>query len=136
MEQQEWQRTGLAAQPHLPYSVPMKPGDRTIRDCTIDGYRFCWLNTRQDYRHAGTRLHNCLKSWESGCNPVIVVKKGKEYKAAIEMDGTFVLQALGSHNDPMELDLRLWKAFHKWLEKYSLAPPLDLDGLGELDFLL
>lgn len=136
VQQQEWQRTGLAAQPHLPYSVPMKPGDRTIRDCTIDGYRFSWLNTRQDYRHAGTRLHNCLKSWESDCNPVIVVKKGKEYKAAIEMDGTFVLQALGSHNDPMELDLRLWKAFHKWLEKYSLAPPLDLSSLEELDFLL
>ena len=136
VQQREWQKTGLASQPHLPYSIPMKTGDRRIRDCTIDGYRFCWLGTRQEYRQAGHLLHNYLTHWEPDCNPVIVVKKGKECKAAIEMDGTVVLQALGQHNDPLALDLHLWRAFHKWLEKYSLAPPLDLDSFGELDFLL
>ncbi len=134
-QQQEWQKTGLASLPHLPYSVPMKTGNRNIRDCTIDGYRFCWLGTKQEYHQAGIKLHNCLKNWEPDCNPVIVVKKGKECKAAIEMDGSIVMQALGQHNDPLVLDLHLWKAFHKWLEKYSLAPPLDLDSLDELDFL-
>lgn len=135
VQQQEWMRTGLTSQPHLPYSIPMKTGNRRIRDCTIDGYRFCWLGARQEYQQAGTKLHNCLKQWEPDCNPVIVVKKGKECKAAIEMDGDVVLQALGEHNDPLALDLRLWKAFHKWLDKYSLAPPLDLSCLNELDLL-
>lgn len=135
VQRQEWQTLGLAAQPHMPYSLPMQAGDHTIKDCTIDGYRFSWLHTKNDYRQAGTKLHNCLKSWEPNCNPVILVKKGKEYKAAIEMDGTIVMQALGEHNDPLALDLRLWKAFHKWLDKYSLAPPLDLNGLDELDIL-
>ena len=136
VQQQEWMKTGLAAQPHLPYSIPMKTGDRNIRDCTIDGYRFCWLGTRQEYRRAGTKLHNCLKHWESDDNPVIVVKKGKEYKAAIEMNGSIVMQALGENNDPLVLDFRLWKAFHKWLEKYSLTPPVELYKLDDLDFLL
>ena len=51
------------------------------------------------------------------------------------MNETLVLQALASHNDPMELDLRLWKAFCKWLDKYSLAPPLDLNNFDDLNFL-
>jgi hypothetical protein len=134
-QRQEWQKTGLAAQLHMPYSLPMQAGNRTIKDCTIDGYRFSWLHTKNEYRQAGLQLNNCLQNWEADCNPVIVVKRGKTYKAAIEMNETLVLQALASHNDPMELDLRLWKAFCKWLDKYSLAPPLDLNNFDDLNFL-
>ena len=130
-ERRTWKR-GLDERPEELYSLPMPVGEG-IRDCVIDGYSFLWLRTEQACREAGDALENCLIAWDPSCSPVVAVKRGSEYRAAIEVKGRSVVQAKARRNTSMERDPDLNRAFRKWLKRFTLEllPQLDFDGFDE-----
>lgn len=105
------------------YSLPLPTGCGRAKDCTVDGYSFTWLRSRRAYQAAGKALNNCLGDWSSGSNPVIVVKKGSECRAAIEMMENDVMQIRGPNNDSIAGDEELQKTVRKWAEKFRLRMP-------------
>lgn len=117
------------------YSLPLPTGCGRAKDCAVDGYSFSWLRGRRAYAEAGKALNNCLGDWSSSYNPVIVVKKGPEYRAAIEMRDNDVVQIRGPGNDSVTEDEALRQAVGKWAEKFRLhVPPFLLDEDTELYF--
>lgn len=102
------------------YSLPMGCPDEKIPDCTIDGYRFFWLRSSNEYAKAAKQLKNCLSEWQPGYSPVVCVKKREKYLAAIEVAQRCVVQARGYHNEPIEDDPLLFEAFKKWIDCYGL----------------
>jgi len=104
----------------LLFSVPMKVPHKTIRDCIIDDFSFCWLRNGNEYYLVGKTLKNCLISWSSTNNPVVVVRKEGKAVAAIEVGIKGVHQALGYRNTGINRICGLSEAYKKWLKKYQL----------------
>ena len=103
------------------YSMPMEIVDYSLED-TVFNYDFRYLKSTNDTAFAGAELNNCLTGWRCTDNNVIVIKKGVQLVAAIQLAyrGTRVDQAMLSHNDYIEEDEALYKIFHTWLEKHDL----------------
>jgi len=102
------------------YSVPMHKPEDGIVDCNIDGYDFFWLRNSNEYEMAGTKLKNCLSSWEAWNSPVVCVKKKDEYLAAIEVSDGKIMQARGYDNSSIGRDKNLSIAFEKWQKRFQI----------------
>lgn len=111
------------------FSIPMTEPDESIKDCIINGYEFFWLRTVNDYIIAGKRLRNCLTSWKYNDSPVVCVKKGERYIAAIELRDRMIVQAYEHSNNPLGTDGRFLVVFNKWANEYGLkwSPICDND---------
>jgi len=110
------------------YSVPMKRPEERIVDCNIDGYDFFWLRSSNEYEIAGKKLKNCLASWGVDNSPVVCVKKGEQYVAAIEILNGMIVQARAYNNTSIECDRNLSLAFEKWQKKYHVEwEPISYD---------
>ena len=103
------------------YSVPMCKPDENIKDCTINGFSFCWLRNSNDYAIASEHLQNCLDEWKSYYAPVVGVLKREQYVAAIEVFQGCVVQAHGYDNRSLESDPALNEAFKKWMSRFNLG---------------
>jgi hypothetical protein len=104
----------------LPYSVPMRPPAAEIPDCVVDGYTFFWLRSSNDYAYAARMLNNCLREWKPHNAPVVCVRVGNHYLAAIEVRYPYVEQAFGRSNAPISHDPFLEQAIYGWMERYRL----------------
>ena len=104
----------------IAYSVPMCKPDEKIKDCTIDGFAFCWLRNSNDYAIASEHLQNCLDEWQPYDSPVVGVRKKEKYVAAIEIFKGCVVQAHGYDNRSLDSDPTLNKAFEKWMARFNL----------------
>ena len=99
-----------------------------IVDCNIDGYDFFWLRSSNEYEIAGKKLKNCLASWGVDNSPVVCVKKGEQYVAAIEILNGMIVQARAYKNTSIECDRNLSLAFEKWQKKYHVEwEPISYD---------
>ena len=106
---------------YITFSLPMERMDSRIKNCTIRGYDFVALETRADYKEAGEQLDNCLGSWSPFDDPVMVIKKGKKYLAAIEIfNGEAVTQAMLKGNEDIRNEESIYLAFLDFCEKYEL----------------
>ena len=102
------------------FSIPMKRPPNKIFNCKINEYSFSWLKTGNEYYIVGEELRNCLRSWKSTNNPVVVVKKDNKVVAAIDVaDGT-VIQVKGYKNSSISRVPNLSKAYDQWCEKFGL----------------
>lgn len=121
-EQHGWRGRRVSARPSLHYSIPMKPGFNQIKDHTVVGpYTFSWLRSKSDYIRAGNALKNCLGGWNYDSNPVVIVKKGDQFKAALEIKNSYVMQERACHNAPVEIDKELYQAIIKWKKDHNLT---------------
>ena len=103
----------------LPSVVRFVPCEE-MADCEIDGYRFEWLVTSNDYEKAGRKMHNCLISTYQ---PVIVIKSNGIYIAAIALDISNykkITQAFMCHNRPVRDSVPLCLAIRKWCNRYNV----------------
>jgi len=121
--QESWQterKIGRIVRRRALYSTPMHEPDERIKDCKINGYDFFWLRTSKDYVIASKELDNCLGSWSPGDSPVVCVKKGDEYVAAIEVNDGKIIQAHGYDNCSIRSDEELYNAYKIWMKTFSL----------------
>ena len=65
-------------------------------------------------------LNNCLGEWKSHNAPVVCVRVGHRYLAAIEVRYPYVEQAFGRSNAPISSDPLLEQAMYAWMERYGL----------------
>ena len=128
--QQGWKKK--SPQP-IQVSIPMMHPIESIRDCTVDEYKFFWLRNRNDYIIAGENLQNCLGGWRTNNWPVVCVKKREKYVAAIEVSNKGIEQAFGFDNRELKYDERLFSAFEKWrfLNKLEFVHGSDLTEADE-----
>lgn len=135
-ERKKWRRKDILIQPAASHSTPMPAGDPSIHNCMVDGYTFSWLRTKRDYSQAGKALRNCLGRWREDDNPVLVVKKGNRFKAAIEISCNGIVQEHAINNAPIEYDEALYKAVEKWkaMNRLGRQRPASEDDDEELWF--
>ena len=135
LTQYAWRQKGAVAPwGNLPYSVPMHPPAAEIPDGEVDGYRFFWLRSSNDYAYAARVLGNCLSEWKTHNAPVVCVSKNGRYVAAIEVRYPFVEQALGRNNIPLSHDPLLRQAVLAWMERHHLQWSPQDDDLGAMPF--
>ena len=103
----------------VPFYIPMKVLENRY-ECSIDGYYFTRLKNAEDFIQAGKELQNCLGTYSSFSNPVILVKKGSKSVAAIEVKGSQVVQALAFENEPIKMHSKLSDAIHKYFVTMGL----------------
>lgn len=132
-DQKAWNKKNVSARRRITHSIPMQMGCHGIKDSCVDGYTFSWLRTKYEYSQAGSALRNCLAAWSVDNNPVVVVKKGEIFKAAIEIKDGCVVQARAIHNAPIEHDEKLNKAIEKWKLINQLKPIRFIVGDDEDD---
>lgn len=121
-EQCNWRNRRVSATPSPQYSVPMQPGFNKIKDhTTVGAYTFSWLRSKSDYIQAGSALHNCLGGRDQNDNPVLVIKKRNQYKAAMEIKNGFVVQEWAARNTPIELDKDLYEAITEFKQDHNLT---------------
>ena len=123
-EQKTWTRRKFSSfstgeSPH--FAIPLSSPNYRIPDCTIDDFEFFWLKTTTDYTHVSMVLHNCLRDWSFWDSPVIGVRKDGEIVAAIEVDGTAVVQAFSARNGMLDKVPGLSAAYVKWFAKNQLT---------------
>ena len=138
MTQKAWKENsiiGMRISRKAVFSTPMNKPEEEIVDCCIDGYDFFWLRNSNDYTIAGDKLQNCLTMWSIQSSPVVCVKKGDEYVAAIEISGKTVIQAKGWRNTDIEDNEELQRVFYKWLKQYNMEWKPEEDELDDNEFL-
>ena len=117
-------------------SGPMARPPKEIPDCTVEGYDFSWLRSRNDYCLAARQLSNCLGDRSPLGAPVLCVRRYGQTLAAVEVDGGKVRQARGYDNAPLDL----FRALEKWMERFCLSWDEDGDEIygdpyeGDLPF--
>ena len=117
-----WRGHCLPTQQFPSHSTPMQT-DARITPCTVNGYRFAWLRTKKDYQKAAKELNNCLNERSARDNPVIGVSLGSSLCAAIEVKDDTIRQAYARDNTPIiEYSPKLYDAYQKWMQKFSLHP--------------
>ena len=102
------------------YSTPMGTVDQSIPTCEIDGFRFSWLRTSNEYRSAGEQLNNCLRGWSRSDGPVVAVFQSNKIVAAIEVINKRMVQAYKRNNRIIEDDSNLGRAIKKWQTRYGI----------------
>jgi hypothetical protein len=137
-ERNKWKEKWDLVEAPQSYSIPMLPGVYAQRDGqTGNGYHFSFLRNKREFVKAGKAMHNCLTEWDSGRNPVVVVKKGGEYKAAVELRDQLVIQQRACRNDSVEENPPLAAAIDKWKSLNGLVDldmDMDYDDDEELPF--
>lgn len=121
-DQKTWNLKNVSIRRRIVHSIPMQTGCHSIKDSCVDGYTFSWLRTKYEYSQAGSALRNCLAGWSTDDNPVVAVKKGEVFKAAIEIKDASVVQARAVNNAPIEHDEKLHRAIEKWKLVNKLKP--------------
>ncbi len=102
-------------------STPLSSYQRSIPDTTIRHFSFRQLTTLKECKQTGKRMNNCLVSWRSDDNPVVVIYKRKKYPlAAVEIKNGRVLQAYRPNNQPIEPNSALQKALIAWCKQNRL----------------
>ena len=115
--------------PSLPSFIRFPP-DADIPDCEIDGYKFSWLMTTNDYTHAGREMHNCLATVDY---PVVAVKSNGKYVAAISFDTPKkIADARMCRNRSVRHNVPLCIAIQKWCERYNIE--WDEDNYDDTDY--
>lgn len=127
-EQRRWKGKMTYDRPEAErLSIPA-PTSRTqeLKECSVGPYTFSLLRSKREYWLAGQALHNCLNS----CFPsdrclnqsdIVVVKKGAQYKAAIEIIRDRINQALAAHNKVLGTEPDLLAAVCRWAEINGLT---------------
>ena len=110
-------------------SRPMARPPREIPDCTVEGYDFSWLRSRNDYCLAARQLSNCLGDHSPLGAPVLCIRKQGQTLAAVEVSGRKVLQARGFDNAALEDFPELFQALEKWMERFHLMWDEEEDGV-------
>ena len=100
-----------------------------IPDCTVEGYDFSWLRSRNDYCLAARQLSNCLGDHSPLGAPVLCIRKQGQTLAAVEVSGRKVLQARGFDNAALEDFPELFQALGKWMERFHLMWDEEEDGV-------
>lgn len=124
-EHDNWKHVKSSLKIQQGYSIPMPAGSKAIKDCTIDGFSFEWLRTKNDYIRTGTALNNCLKEWTPYSNPVVAVKTNSRAVAAIEIHENMIVQAKGANNMPIRRNKHLSSAYEQWKKRYALLDVRD-----------
>lgn len=127
-EQRRWKGKMTYDRPEAEkLSIPA-PSSRTqeLKECSVGPYTFSLLRSKREYWLAGQALHNCLNScFPSDCclnqSDIVVVKKGAQYKAAIEIIRDRINQALAAHNKVLGTEPDLLAAVSRWAEINGLT---------------
>lgn len=120
-DQAKWAAKDASFNCFIEFSIPYRPGFNQVKDHTsVDGYTFSWLKTRQEYYEAGRAMRNCLTGWTPEHNPVMIVRKGTQPKAALEIKNNLVVQERGFDNAPLSNDPALYEAVSKWKDLQNL----------------
>ncbi len=121
-EQQRWKKHVCLDIDEAPeITVPVTSVPRGMADCVINGYRFHWLRTNDDYINTGRHMHNCLVDWCSDDYPVVCVTRFDEYVAAIEVRERNIAQILAPHNDPVPDGTPFDKALDIWKKRFGIT---------------
>lgn len=111
---------------NAPYSMPMKIPQSVLKlEDTVFDCNFRFLRTTNETRRAGKILCNCLTGWNCTDENVLVIKRGISIVAAIQLShrNTRVEQAKLAHNDDVEDNEKIYKAFRTWCNKHRLTYP-------------
>lgn len=94
---------------------------------TIDEYHFAAIKNSKDLCCAAKDLHNCLDTCIYTDRPVVGVKCGGKYVAAIELDneGRKVYQAKLDYNAPIWKSERVNRAFEEWMKRCNIVDVSD-----------
>ncbi len=107
---------------YMQYSTPMTIPENDLED-TVLNYDFKFLRNTNDARYAGDALDNCLTEWTCMNGLVMVMRKGADIVAAIELTSslTCVDDARLANNVDIDMDEDVCKAFEVWCRKHRLA---------------
>ena len=96
-------------------------------------YTFRVLCSGEDFRQAGQALKNCLTDfqWFEG-STVVVVRRGRTDRAAVQLRGKELLQAMGTGNRPLEAEEELYAVYQTWCGQYGLTPAKEPE-YGEIE---
>ena len=109
-----------------PYSMPMQIPECVLNlEDTVFDCDFRFLRTTNDTNHAGKVLSNCLQGWNCSNENVLVIKRGIAIVAAVQLSHRHIRieQAKLAHNDNIEDDERIYRAFCAWCNKHQLVFP-------------
>lgn len=102
------------------FSYPMHSISSPVYSCYVNGYKFLWLHSKNDYMRCGNALHNCLTRWSPDQNPVIAIFDGDKCVGAAEIEGDRIVQAFTIRNNHIQSDKKLYGAFLRWVKIQKL----------------
>ena len=101
----------------------------------IGGYTCAVLTGQREFEQAAEDLNNCLAEWRIfSSRPVVGVKQGMTYKAAIEIGKSrgraCVVQARARNNEPVSRGgKKLFAAYLEWADRNGIIRPEDPDDI-------
>ncbi len=102
------------------FSLPVECPDTDICDCTVNGYQFVRLRSRNDYAQAGRALSNCLGEPGQSYPHVVCMRHKGRYVAAVSIHHKQVLQALGFDNTELDTASPEYAALQAWMRRFNL----------------
>ena len=112
---------------NLRYSLPVPRENRQAVPplSTSGAYRFEQLVSASELIRAGKALENCLAGMPMafGESTVLAVRENGGYTAAVQIKGTYIVQAMCAQNRLIKANSPLGQAFQAWARRYGLHLP-------------
>ena len=92
-------------------------------EAEMEGYRFSLPRETDELRGYGKAFHNCVASYRAAVlekrTLILVMMQGKKYIACIEIQQRRIVQALGSCNQRLPVEIQ--EVLKRWAEKKKIV---------------